>query len=86
MLEGGDEGQLHRFALLVARLRCGLDVLEPDPLVRIGLDPDRLHERLARGLVRVGRGAVVHRQHPFGAARDLVQRGVGGDRVQPRAQ
>ena len=40
----------------------------------------------AEPVVRVGRRAVVDRQHALGPPRDLVQAGVRGDRVEPRAQ
>ena len=56
-LQGGDEGELHGLALLVAGVRGGVAVLDAEGLVREGLDPDRLHQRLADAAVRVGRRA-----------------------------
>ena len=53
MLERGDEGELDRLALLVARLRCGVTVLDPELLVGVGLDPDRLDHRLAGAVMGV---------------------------------
>ena len=52
-----DERELDALALLVARLGPGRRVAEPEALVREGLDPDRLDERLGGRIVRVGRRA-----------------------------
>ncbi len=86
VLERGDERELDALAPLVAGLGRGEAVLDAQDLVRVGLDPDRLDERLAGPDVGIGGRAVVDRQHPLGPPRDLVQAGVGGDRVEPRAQ
>ena len=84
--QGGDEGELDALALLVARLGRGVALPDAERLVRVGLDPDRLDQGLARVAVRVGGGAVVDRQHPLGPALDRGQTGVGGDRVEPGAK
>ena len=57
VLERRDEGELDALALLVARLRTGEPVLEAQPLIGIGLHPDRFDQRLAQAVVGVGRGA-----------------------------
>ena len=61
-------------------------VLDLEPLVRVGLDPDRLGDRLAGSLVGVGGGPVVDREDPLRPLADHVERGVGRDLVHPRAQ
>ncbi len=86
MLQGGDERELDALALLVTGLWAGQPILEAELLVGIGLDPHRLDQGLARALVRVGRRAVVDRQNALRALFDLVQRGVGGDPVEPGTQ
>ena len=86
VLERGDEGQLHALAALVAGGRSGEAVLDAQDLVRIGLDPHRLDERLAGPDVGIGGRAVVDREHALGPPRDLIEAGVGRDRVEPRAQ
>ena len=85
-LQRRDERQLDGLALLVAGVRRGVAVLDAEGLVRVRLDPDRLDQRLADAAVRVGRRAVVDRQDPLGPAVDRVERGVGGDPVEPGAQ
>ena len=45
-----------RLALLVAGLGRGVAVLEAERLVRVGLDPDRLDQRLAGAVVGIGGG------------------------------
>ena len=85
-LEGRDERELDRLALLVARVGRGVAVLDAEGLVGVGLDPDRLDHRLADAAVRVGRRAVVDRQDALRAPLDRVQAGVGGDPVEPGAQ
>ena len=84
MLQGGDEGQLHALAQLVARV--GRREAVGQALVGVRLHPHRLDDRLAGPHMRVRRRPVVDRQHPLGAAGDDVQAGAGGDRVEPRAQ
>ena len=86
VLESRDKRQLHALAALVAGMRSRESVLHAQDFVRVGLDPDRLDHRFARPGVGLGGRSVVDRQHPLGASRDLVKAGVGGDRVQPRAQ
>jgi hypothetical protein len=86
VLERGDEGKLDALALLVAGLGRGIAVLEAQPLVRVGLHPDRLDERHARPVVGIGRRAVVDREHALGPALDQVEAGVRGDRVEPGAK
>ena len=83
VLDGCDEGELNALALFVARVRRGKALVRR--LARVGLDPDRLRERLAEAAVRVGGGQLLERQRALGAARDRVERRVGGDLVQPRA-
>ena len=73
MLERRDEGELHSLALLVAGLGRGKAVLEAQPLVRVGLDPHRLDDRLTGPVVGIGRRAVVDRKHPLGPLLDHVQ-------------
>ncbi len=46
VLQRRDEGELDGLALLVACVRRGIAVPEPQRLVRVGLDPHRLDERL----------------------------------------
>jgi hypothetical protein len=86
VLQRGDEGELHALAALVARLGAGEAVGEPERVVGVGLHPDRLDHRHAGAGVGIGGGAVVDRQHPLGPPRDLVEAGVGRDRVEPGAQ
>jgi hypothetical protein len=83
VLEGGDEGQLHALAPLVAGLGGGQPVLQAEALVGVGLQPDRLDQRLARTLVGVGGRPVVDRQHALRPPGDGVEAGVGGDPVEP---
>ena len=85
VLERGDERELHALALLVARLGRGEPVLDAEQLVGVRLDPDRSISGCARAAVRVGSRPVVDRQHALRAPLDLVQAGVRGDRVEPRA-
>ena len=59
VLERRHERQLHALALLVTSLGPGEAVREG--AVGVGLDPDRLRERLGELIVRVGRRAVVDR-------------------------
>ena len=87
VLERGDERELDALALLVARLGRGVAVLERRASRRGSGSTQTDSTSGSRGpVVRVGGGAVVDRQHPLRALRDRVQRGVGGDRVEPRAQ
>src|SRR5215204_5411440 len=44
VLERRDKGELDALALLVTRLRTGESVLEAEPLVGIGLEPDRFDQ------------------------------------------
>ena len=53
VLEGGDEGELDRLALLVAGLGPRRFVLDEELGVGDRFDPDRLGERLVVRLVRV---------------------------------
>ena len=83
----GDERQLDALAPLVAGLRRGEAVLDAER-ARPGRARPRPTRRAARPApsLRVGRRAVVERQHALGPPRDLVQAGVRRDRVEPRAQ
>ena len=63
VLERRHERELDALAQLVARLGPGQAVLEAQPLVRIGLHPDRLGRGQADAVVGVGGRAVVERQH-----------------------
>ena len=56
LLHRGDEGELDRLALLVAGVRRGVAVLDLQRLVRVGLEPDLLGDRLAGRGVGIGRG------------------------------
>ena len=86
VLEGDDEGQLDALALLVAGVRGGEPVLDAELLVRVGLDPDRLDQRLARAARGDRPRARSPRAAPASAgARDRVEAGVGGDLVEPGA-
>jgi hypothetical protein len=86
VLERGDERELDALAELDAGVGAGEAVAQAEAGVGVRLDPDRLDERLARPGVRVGRGAVVDRQHAvLLLTLDEVQAGVRGDRVEPRA-
>ena len=51
MLECRDEGELDALALLVTGLRGDWAAAEPQPLVRVGLEPHRLGHRLGGGLL-----------------------------------
>ena len=73
-LDGRDQRQLERLALLVAGLRTR----------RVGLDPDALGQRRPELGAVLGRGREVDREHP--PALGLLEARVGRDRVQPRAQ
>ena len=86
LLHRRDEGELERLELLVAGVGRGVAVLDLQRLVRVGLEPDLLADRVARGLVGIGRGPVLDRQQPPLAAGDDVEAGVGGDLVEPGAQ
>ena len=83
LLQGGDECELDAFALLVTGGGGGEFVLQFEPAVRVGLDPDGLDEWLRAWPVRVGCGAVVDRQHALGAALDRLQACVRCDREEP---
>jgi hypothetical protein len=82
VLQRGDEGELHGLALLVAGLGRGIAVVRLQPLVRVGLDP----QRFMRAARIVTRRSVVDREHAPGPPRDRVQAGVGSDPVEPRSQ
>ena len=87
VLERRDEGELDALAPLVAGLGRRAAVLEAEPLVGIGLDPDRLDHRRAGAVVGVGGRAVVDRQHALRARRSIAFRQVlVAIRVEPRAQ
>jgi hypothetical protein len=86
VLERGDERKLDALTLLVASLRAGRVVLHEEMLVRGGLDPHRLQDRLGRPVARIRGRAVVDRKHALGPALDRFERRVRGDRVEPRAQ
>jgi hypothetical protein len=86
VLQRRREGKLDPLSLLVAGVRAERAAVEGEPLVRVGLEPDRLEHRLRRAVVRVGRRRVVDRQHAFRAAFDCLQARVGGDLVQPGAK
>src|SRR5205807_2993570 len=86
VLERRGERELYPLALVVARFGCRVPVLEPDQLVRVGLDPHRLDRRAPGRLIRRGGRAVVDREHALWSPLDLAEAGVGGDRVQPRSQ
>ena len=83
VLERGGEGELDALALLVARVRAEHRGFDSELGVGVGLEPDRLGERLVESHVWVGRGAVVDREHALGPLLDQAQAGVRGDPVQP---
>jgi hypothetical protein len=84
VLDGGDERELDALAPLVAGLGRRVALLDPEALVGVRLDPDPLDEGPV--LRRLGRRAVVRREHPLRPPRDEVERRVRRDPVQPRAQ
>jgi hypothetical protein len=87
MLQRGDEGQLDRLALFVARLGRGIPARKPELPVGVGLDPHRLGQRPCRRIAAwASRGPVVGREPAPGPAGDRMQAGVGCDLVQPRAE
>ena len=86
VLQRSDERELDALALLVARLGCRVAVLEPEVLVRVGLDPDRFDERRARTGVRPRRRAVVEPQDALGPFRERVEARVRRDLVEPWPQ
>src|SRR5215472_10677485 len=85
VLECRDEGEFDTFALLIAGVRTGW-ALETEARVRVRLKPDGVVHRGPSCDVRIGRGCVVHRQHPLWPSLDRAQAGVGRDPVQPRAE
>ena len=85
VLKSDDEGELHGLALGVSGLGGG-HVLEPEARVGVGLDPDRLGQRLANPGVGIARRAVVERKDALGAFCRDVDAGVGRDPVEPAAK
>ena len=83
MLQCGGERELDALALFVASVRPEQAALEPEPLVGVGLEPDRFGDRFGGAVVGVGRRRVVNRQHPLRPPLDRLQAGVGGDLVEP---
>jgi hypothetical protein len=86
VLQRRDERELQRLALLVASVRGRIPALEPEALVRIRLEPDRLDERLADVLAWPAGRAVADRQRALRPARVRVAAHVRRDLVQPGAK
>jgi hypothetical protein len=79
LLQRCDERQLYGLAPLVAGIGRAGPVLDSQPLIGVGLDPDRVVD----GYLRLGRRTVVDREDPFGAPPDRVDTNVGRDTVKP---
>ena len=79
VLERGGEGELDALSLFVARIRAEQRGFDAELGVGVGLEPDRLGERLAESYVWIGRWTVVDREHALGPLLDQAQAGVGGD-------
>jgi len=87
VLERRDEGELERLALLVAGLRRGVALLQPQHLVRIRFEPDRFRKRLGRLFAVAGRRPpVVDRKDALRPAGQGVEAGVRRDPVEPAAE
>ena len=83
-LQHDHERELHALSLLIPCLGCGGN--GGQPCIRAGLQPYRIaDQRLAFGCWRGG-GPEADGQLTPGLAAHHVERGVGGDRVQPGAQ
>ncbi len=81
VLERGGEGELDALTLFVARVRAEHRGFDSELGVGVGLEPDRLGERLAEGYMWIGRWTVVDREHALGPLVDHAQAGVGGDPI-----
>ena len=81
MLERGGEGKLDALTLFVARVRAQHRGFDSELGVGVGLEPDRLGQRLAESYVWIGRWTVVHREHALGPLLDHAQAGIGGDPI-----
>ena len=85
VLERGDEGELD-CSRAARSARPGRPRPRVRARVRVGLEPDRLAQRLAEAVVWVGRGRVVDREHALGPPLDRAQAGVGRDPIEPGAK
>jgi hypothetical protein len=83
VLERGGEGELDALTLFIARVRAEHGGFDSELGVGVGLEPDRLGERLAESYVWIGRWTVVDREHALGPLLDQAEAGVGGDPIQP---
>jgi hypothetical protein len=86
VLQRGDKRELDALALLVARLGRGIAVLEPEVLLRVRLDPDRVDERRARAVGGLRRRGVDEAQGALWSLRERVEARVRRDLVEPRPQ
>ena len=86
LLQCGDEGELHGLSLFIASLGHRVARLEPDLLVGIGLDPDRLGKGGALVVAGLRGASMVNRKRPLGPPRERVQADVGRDPVQPGSE
>jgi hypothetical protein len=86
VLEGGREGELDALTLFVARVRAEHRSVDSELGVGVGLEPNRLGERLAESYVGIGRWTVVDREHALGPLLDQAEAGVGGNPIQPGAK
>jgi hypothetical protein len=66
--------------------RCSARGVESELGVGVGLEPDRLGERLTESYVWIRSWTVVDREHTLGPLLDHAQAGVGGDPIQPGAK
>jgi hypothetical protein len=81
VLDRGGEGELDALTLFVTRVRAEHQGFDSELGVGVGLQPDRLGERLAEGYVWIGRWTVVDWEHALGSLLAYAQAGVGGDPI-----
>src|SRR4029450_14625 len=70
VLERGGEGEPDALPLFIARVRAEHRSFDPELGVGVGLEPNRLGERLAESYVWIGRWTVVDREHALGPLLD----------------
>src|SRR4029453_2199026 len=86
VLERGGEGEPDALTLFRARVRAQPRSFDSELGAGVGLEPNRLGERLAESYVWIGRWTVVDREHALGPLLDQAEAGVGGGPIHPGAK
>jgi hypothetical protein len=86
MLARGGKSEPDAFTLFVTRVPAEDRGFDSELGVGVGLEPNRLGERLTERFVWIGRWTVVDREYALGPLLDQTQAGVGGDPIQQGAK